>query len=318
MENQIGIASSLIAEPKKDFMSLARAQLGFMNLFAIPLFQGVADVLPRMRYTVDELEGNRALFEKAIEEFPEMGEEKRKLLQSGTVSQRTMEMAIIPESSRDSSSGSTLDAPYQSLPEDYAKAKQASSSPPGQPQQIPNIPGEYKEVNGFSEDFDHVGGFAASDPFSTVDGAESFSGHNGKQRCSETTEGSNSAPYSGDWASQATSATTGKMPISPSTQGTSIISQESVERTLDVPVTTVTGPEPNNLGIPLPPMEPMSSMEEHSNGSTLKLDGTPGMDRSPSSNKSLKKKPSRFRMNALKLFRRDKSNSSPSSGENGG
>lgn len=318
MENQIGIKSSLIAEPKKDFLSLAKAQLGFMNLFAIPLFQGVADVLPCMKYTVDELECNKTLFERAIEEFPEMDEERRKMLQGGTVSPRTMEMAIIPESSRDSSSGTTLEAPYQSMPDNHAEMKQASSSPPGQPQQIPNIPGEYKEVNGISDEFDHVAEFAASDPFNIADGDESVIGRNGKQRCSETTEGSNSAPYSGDWASQATSATTGKMPLSPSTQGTSIISQESVERTSNIPITTVTAPEPNHYGVPLPPMEPVSSIEEHSNGSTLKLDGSPGSDRSPSSNKSLKKKPSRFRMNALKLFRRDKATSSPSSGENGG
>ncbi|KAK9416140.1 putative Phosphodiesterase [Seiridium unicorne] len=318
MENQIGITSSLIAEPKKDFLSLGKAQLGFVNLFAIPLFQGVADVLPCMKYTVDQLEETKTKFEKAIEDYPTMDEQARKAFQDGTVPPNAMEMAVIPEDSRDSSSGTTLDASYQSIPDNHAAMKKAGSSPPGQPQQIPNVPGEYKEVNGISSEFDDVARFAASDPFHIADGDISVTGHNGKQRSSETTEGSNSGPYSGDWASQATSATTGKMPLSPSTQGTSIISQESLEQPSGIPVTTVTGPEPNHLGVPLPPMEYVSSIEEHSNGSTLKLDGSPGSDRSPNSNKSLKKKPSRFRMNALKLFRRDKGNSSPSSGEIGG
>lgn len=317
MENEIGITSSLIAEPKKDFLSLAKAQLGFMNLFAIPLFQGVADVLPCMKYTVDELEGNKALFEKAIEDFPHMDEARKKVLQDGRVSPHSIEVAAISTDSRDSSSGRTLDATVQRVPSNHAEMKEAGSSPPEQPQQIPNIPAEYKEVNGLSSEFEHVSDFAASDPFNTADDENKDIGRNGKQRCSETTEGSNSAPYSGDWASQATSATTGKMPLSPSTQGTSIISQESLERpSSSVPVTTITAPEPNYLGIPLPAMEAVSSFEEHSNGSTLKLDSSPGSDRSPSS-KSLKKKPSRFRMNALKLFRRDKGTSSPS-GENGG
>ncbi|KAI1856185.1 uncharacterized protein JN550_013893, partial [Neoarthrinium moseri] len=131
MEGEIGIPSSLIAEPKKDFLSLAKAQLGFMNLFAIPLFQGVADVLPAMKYTVEELEGNKTLFEKAIEDLPEMDEQRRKILQDGALSPRTMSMAVIdPSSSRDSSSNKTLEAPVQSIPEHHAEMKKAGSSPP--------------------------------------------------------------------------------------------------------------------------------------------------------------------------------------------
>ncbi|KAK8000847.1 hypothetical protein PG991_013069 [Apiospora marii] len=38
MDNPIGISSSLISEPRKDFLSLAKAQLGFMNMFAITMY----------------------------------------------------------------------------------------------------------------------------------------------------------------------------------------------------------------------------------------------------------------------------------------
>ncbi|KAK8114080.1 uncharacterized protein PG998_001430 [Apiospora kogelbergensis] len=305
MENQIGISSSLIAEPRKDFLSLAKAQLGFMNMFAIPLFQGVADLLPSMQYTVDELEGNKTLFETAIEDLPEMEEERKKRLQ-GTLSPRSMSIAIAPQDSRDSSSGKTL-GPLPHLNEHQTTMREEGSSPTGQqPTNMPNIPGEYREVNGMSNEFDSTAEFTAIDPFGLND-AEHHVGRRGKQRCSETTEGSNSVPYSaGDWASQATSATTGKMPLSPSTQGTSIISQESLERSPDVQATNMASSDINHLAPPMHPIEPMTSEEDLSNGSGgVKED------------KSLKKRPSRFRMNALNLFRRHKTGSSPSRGEPG-
>ena len=214
MEDEIGIISSLIAEPRKDFLSMAKAQLGFMNMFALPLFQGVADVLPGMVYTVFELETNRALFERTIQELPEMEEERRRRLQEGALSPRSMSLAISPRDSKDSSSGKTVEPPVHGVPEELQAAmRHAGSSPPEQqPQMIPNVPGEYRELNGLSCNFESAAAFAASDPFSVNDtGGDHTPGHSAKQRCSETTEGSNSAPYSGDWASQATSATTGKM-----------------------------------------------------------------------------------------------------------
>jgi hypothetical protein len=308
MESEIGIPSSLISPPKKDFLSLAKAQMGFMNMFAIPLFQGVADVLPTMQYTVDELEINKALFEQAMRDIPEMDEERRKRLTEGMLSPRSMSLAIQPEENKDSSSGTTLSRSILAIPEHHAEMKKAGSSPPNQTNHIPNLPGHYKEMNGVTTGFDSVADFAASDPFHSNEHENRIIGHNGKQRSSETTEGSSSVPYSGDWHSQATSATTGKMPLSPSTQGTSIISQESIDRPSSVPATTVTAPEASNskpelsnASTPLAILDPVTS-EEDSNGSTLKPD------------KSLRKKTSRFRMNALNLFRRNKGASSPSSG----
>jgi hypothetical protein len=307
MEAEIGIPSSLISEPKKDFMSLAKAQLGFMNMFAIPLFRGVADVLPTMQYTIDELDINKALFEKAVADIPGMDEERRKRLTEGVLSPRSMSLAIQPDDNKDSSSGKTLNRSMLDFPENSSDIRQATSSSPDQPTSIPNMATQYKEVNGITTSFDSVADFAASDPFNIHDHENRVIGHDGKQRCSETTEESSSVPYSGDWQSQVTSATTGKMPLSPSTQGTSIISQDSLDHSSSIPTTAITAPEPSNhLLPPLPPLDPVAS-EEDSNGSTLKPD------------KSLRKKTSRFRMNALNLFRRHKGAGSPSStGEHGG
>lgn len=293
METDIGIQSSLYSKPKKDFLSLAHAQLSFMNMFAIPLFQGVADVLPAMQYTVDELELNKALFEKTVEEIPGMEEERRIRLTEGTLSPRSLSLAIQPEDIR------PTDSTKCDLVPNHAEIKKASSSPPEQHNHIPNIPGQYKEINGISIGFDSMTDFAASDPFNLGESENRVVGHNGKQRCSETTDGSNSVPP-GDWQSQATSATTGKMPLSPSTQGTSIVSQESIERPNSLPATTVTAPDCRTA-------TPMASFEsgnydDDSNGTTLKPEI------------SLKKKTSRFRMNVSTFFRRNKGASSPSSG----
>ncbi|OTB08628.1 hypothetical protein M426DRAFT_7361 [Hypoxylon sp. CI-4A] len=298
METEIGIQSSLISPPKKDFPSLARAQLGFMNMFAIPLFQGVADVLPAMQYTVDELGINKVLFEKTLEQLPRMEEERRKRLTEAALLPRSLSSAIQPGGVEDLS----IDTAKCDLVPNHAEMKQAGSSPPDQPYSIPSIPREYKEINGISIGFDNVSEFAANDPFSLHE-PENRVGHNGKQRCSETTDGSNSvAP--GDWQSQATSATTGKMPLSPSTQGTSIVSQESIERPRSgVPVTTVTAAPDCRTAAPTAPTGSFEygTSEEDSNGNTLKPD------------KTLKKKGSRFRMNVSTFFRR-KGASSPSPG----
>lgn len=266
MENDIGIPSSLVSQPKKDFLSLARAQLGFMNMFAIPLFQGIADVLPAMQYTVDELEKNKALFEKTVEEIPGMEEQRRKRLVEGVLSPRSLSLAIQPERV----DGLPINTDKCDLLPNHAEMKKAGSSPPDQPDQpyhIPNMSGKYKEINGVSIGFESVPDFTTGDPFNSHESENTVIGHNGKQRCSETTDGSSSVPP-GDWQSQATSATTGKMPLSPSTQGTSIVSQESLDRPCNLPVTTVTSPDPRAL-VPVSVFDSGNS-EEDSNGNTLK------------------------------------------------
>ncbi|KAI0024693.1 HD-domain/PDEase-like protein [Xylariomycetidae sp. FL0641] len=299
MEDEIGIASSLISAPKKDFLSLAKAQLGFMNMFAIPLFQGVADVLPAMRYTVVELDKNRRNFEKAVEDIPGMEEHRRKLFTEETFSPQTIQLAEGISDKARCSSAETAKVDW--IPEHHAEMKKAGSAPPGQANHIPSIPGQYKEINGISTRFGSVAEFSRSDPFSIHDQDNRLIGHNGKQRYSETTVGSSSAPGSGDWHSQATSATTGKMPLSPSTQGTSIVSQESIERPCSGPMTSVTAPDSSNASTPVAGTD-SANEEDDSNCNTLKADVP------------LKKKTSRFRMNVSTFFRRNKGASSPTFG----
>ncbi|KAI0434065.1 hypothetical protein F5Y09DRAFT_4715 [Xylaria sp. FL1042] len=295
MEEEIGIKSSLIQPPKKDFQSLAKAQLGFVKLFAIPLFQGVAEVLPQMQYTVLEVEKNTGYFEKTLEKIPLMGESEKLLTQQAldlNIMKLVESLAIDEEYSI-----GTQPTDLIPVPSNQAKMKEASSAPPYKLTQVPDISRQYKEINSITTSFDNVPDFA-------VGHEDGILGHSGKQRSSNTTEGSNSVPCSGDWQSQATSATTGKMPLSPSTQGTSIVSQDSVERPSSDPTTTVTAPDSSRTTTPIAAVDSTQVSEEESNG-TLKPDGT------------LKKKTSRFRMNVSTFFRRNKGASSPASGGSG-
>ncbi|KAK6836713.1 hypothetical protein PG987_007208 [Apiospora arundinis] len=92
---------------------------------------------------------------------------------------------------------------------------------------------------------------------------------------------SNSVTYSvGDWASSAISTTTRRTPLSKSTQGTSIVSQESSERSPNVRAAGATSSDVNHLATLMPPIEPMSSEEDLSNGSgaekTIATNAVPG------------------------------------------
>ncbi|KAK1990120.1 3'5'-cyclic nucleotide phosphodiesterase [Colletotrichum falcatum] len=313
MESELDIASSLLSPPKKDTMSLSKAQLSFMNMFAIPLFQGVADILPAMKYTVDELEINKGLFERRIRDEQAKDDPiLKRLLRDGTLSPRTMSFASGPESNKESitprvttplaevvTAPPPADESLQRANQGLAAPELASSTKTSS--LASDAREDFKEVNGILTSFDSVADFAASDPFRCRDRASSspdnHHGHNGKQRCSETTDGSTTGPYTGDWASQATSATTGKMPLSPSTQGTSIVSRESTEHLPGVPA--ISEPKP----LAEANAEPVF-FDHESNGSHVSQGGGP-FGKSEGA-KVVKKKSSRFRMNALQFFRRNR------------
>lgn len=67
MERDLAIPSALFAPPVREIVELGQSQVGFMNMFAIPLFQGVTDVMPAMQFCVDELQRNRKIWEEKIE-----------------------------------------------------------------------------------------------------------------------------------------------------------------------------------------------------------------------------------------------------------
>ncbi|KAL7269972.1 3',5'-cyclic-nucleotide phosphodiesterase [Rhizina undulata] len=70
MESTLGIPSSLVAPPVTDsVLALAKSQVGFMNIFALPLFQDVTEILPEMQFSVDELNANKNQWESKIKAY---------------------------------------------------------------------------------------------------------------------------------------------------------------------------------------------------------------------------------------------------------
>lgn len=257
MEKELEIPTSLMAPPLTERTSQFRSQLNFMSMFALPLFQGVADLLPNMQYTVGELTANFELFQYKVAQALNKPQPDRNRRPDATRS--TVPSAI-----------STPQAP-EPIP------RSAST---------PELRGGLRGTNGITSHFEPVREFAASDDGPV--GREN-------QRNSETTEGSSIAHANGDCGS---SATTGRMPLSPSTQGTSVVSQESIERPRSNPIPTISAPdsaksmtEPKMNDQPIFEVETASSV----NSANSAID------------RSIKKRPSRFRMNAFQFFRRHKS-----------
>lgn len=73
MEQELQIPSCLFGGPpvRDDLIKLGESQIGFMNIFARQLFEAVADILPGMRFAVDEILINKTIWEKKIEETRE-------------------------------------------------------------------------------------------------------------------------------------------------------------------------------------------------------------------------------------------------------
>ncbi|KAF3769959.1 HD-domain/PDEase-like protein [Cryphonectria parasitica EP155] len=248
MEKELEIPTSLMAPPLTERASQFRSQLNFMNMFALPLFQGVADILPSMRYTVSELTANSEMFLQKVAEALTKQQTERSHQQGGP------EVAL------------------------ETNASAQTSDPIPRSASTPELRGGHKGANGISSPFEPVN--------------EDRSAGSDRQRSSQTTQGSSVAQTTGDCAS---SATTGRLPLSPSTQGTSVVSQESIERPRSNPIPTICAPDS------------AKSMTEP------KMDGQPifEVETASSANsaheKSIKKRPSRFRMNAFQFFRRHKS-----------
>ncbi|KAI9876040.1 MAG: 3',5'-cyclic-nucleotide phosphodiesterase [Pleopsidium flavum] len=86
MEKDYGIPTALFGGPPElgSLIKLANSQIGFMNIFARPLFEAVTDVFPAMQFTVDEILANKAVWEGKIEKEKQKGKEKE-LAKGGTL-----------------------------------------------------------------------------------------------------------------------------------------------------------------------------------------------------------------------------------------
>ena len=69
MEEELQMPSCLFGGPpvQDDMIKLGESQIGFMNIFARPLFEAVTDILPAMRFAVDEILENKAIWDDKID-----------------------------------------------------------------------------------------------------------------------------------------------------------------------------------------------------------------------------------------------------------
>lgn len=353
MEQDLGIPSALFAAPVREIIELGKSQIGFMNMFAIPLFQGVTDVMPAMAFCVEELQRNKAGWEEkiAVEQERARKNSDDSTTRDGMFSPRTMSLAhpsdatpqrignatlspdmdlrkaLLSKSPFSPSNGfleersplpelSTTSLPFSeepatpspgevSIPRNFSKPSQlqlsfATASAPGlldhPSQDLALAMDGAPYLNGVDITPSLVTDPVIIDPPTTLESKAPES----KQRSSDGTEGSSSA--AGDWTSEAPSITTGKMPLSPSTQGTSIMSDsESIGKHTTSSNLTPTGtPTSRRVGT----MESRSEDGEENKGPNSSV----VMEKFG----RLKKKPSRFRMN---FWKRSKSASPPMPGD---
>jgi 3',5'-cyclic-nucleotide phosphodiesterase len=341
MEEDLGIKSTLFAVPTREMMELAKSQLGFMNMFAIPLFQGVTDVMPAMQFCVDELLINKSMWESRVREEQERmrTQSEDSLVKDGYISPRHLSLA--DEGSNGSSStargpanhstheGSTRSSlgPDGILGQDglhYSASElneSAGASPsasltsptstmtPGSSGAAPsNVQLSYATSSAL-ELLDQTSENHLADqvtngnvkvepslvtdtvvkpPDDSVDGRNlpriSVRDHAPQRSSDTTTDASNTTPGSGDWASQATSATTSKVPYSPSTQGTSVMSGDS-------------DPSPNfHTEISSPPASRGSLASRRPRSGVDKKDGNGVAGVVNDTKRTLRTKASRFRL----------------------
>lgn len=62
MEREVGMETALFGGPPElgNTYKLATGQIGFMSIFAIPLFEGVSDILPQLKFTVEQIRSNQS------------------------------------------------------------------------------------------------------------------------------------------------------------------------------------------------------------------------------------------------------------------
>lgn len=93
MEKNVGIPTTLFGGPPElgNLVKLANSQIGFMTIFARPLFEAVTDILPAMEFAVKEMKENQNVWKVKIEQerAKEGPQDSRKHLSGGYVSPRS-------------------------------------------------------------------------------------------------------------------------------------------------------------------------------------------------------------------------------------
>jgi 3',5'-cyclic-nucleotide phosphodiesterase len=86
MEKEIGMETALFGGPPElgNMVKLATGQINFMSIFALPLFEGVADLCPQMVFACQQIQSNRSIWQDVSER-----QKRRNRLLSETDEDRT-------------------------------------------------------------------------------------------------------------------------------------------------------------------------------------------------------------------------------------
>lgn len=108
MEHDLGIPSSLVAPPVTgSVVALAKSQVGFMNLFAIPLFENLSKVLPEMTFSVEELMANKDSWSKKIDLYTAQTLQDKQTVE-GSIQPRAVQSSTIAPSDQRSAGGNAV------------------------------------------------------------------------------------------------------------------------------------------------------------------------------------------------------------------
>lgn len=348
MEVDLGIPSALYAAPVREIVELGKSQISFINMFAIPLFQGVTDVMPNMVFCVNELHTNKTAWEARIEQetardrvdslaVDSMFSPTTITLESSSGVSTPRKSSVVPPLQRvqkllnqekaigmNKVSETTPNAhsSLESSPQSSSSSMPTSAASPNgvvsnglspQPQVSPTNASAPSSLDHTANGEAHV----ARDDTRGVAGVQAYSI---KSPSTESEVLTNEASISGsdryrhsditdysgvahrDSGSQGTTGTTSKLPLSPSTKGTSITSDDSHEK-------NGTSQTPT-LGTPSTSEKRRTSAQT----STAASEESPpyeGKGVLMETVHRLRKRPSRFRMNSLHFWKRSKSQSPP-------
>lgn len=94
MEQELQIPSCLFGGPpvRDDIIKLGESQIGFMNIFARPLFEAVTDILPAMSFAVDEILTNKSIWDDKIDQ------EKQRRRKKGPMHFSLLQASFAPDS----------------------------------------------------------------------------------------------------------------------------------------------------------------------------------------------------------------------------
>ncbi|KAL9110020.1 MAG: hypothetical protein Q9227_005359 [Pyrenula ochraceoflavens] len=96
MERQIGMETTLFGGPPEigNILKLANGQIGFMTMFALPLFEAVADIMPSMNFAAEEISTNKSTWSAKVEQEKRRDYLRRETgMAEGLISPRTQSPA---------------------------------------------------------------------------------------------------------------------------------------------------------------------------------------------------------------------------------